>query len=99
MKTQKGGFLQACTIYGKPHCNVKLLSELTEENSQFLIRICTGHITTAIGGLVVSVLATGPTGYSVVASNPTEDGGFLSVIKIPSMHFLQRGSKAVGPMS
>jgi hypothetical protein len=53
----------------------------------------------ARGGLVVSVLATGPTGYSVVGSNPTEDGGFLWVIKIPSMHFLRRGSKAVGPMS
>jgi hypothetical protein len=41
---------------------------------------------------VVSVLATGPTGYSVA-------GGFLRVIKIPSAHFLRRGSKAVGPMS
>jgi hypothetical protein len=29
--------------------------------------------------LVVSVLATGPTGYSVAGSNPTEDGGFLWV--------------------
>jgi hypothetical protein len=49
--------------------------------------------------VVVSVLATGPTGYSVVGSNPTEGGGFLWVIKIHSMHFLRRGSKAVGPMS
>jgi hypothetical protein len=48
---------------------------------------------------VVSVLATGPTGYSVAGSNPTEDGGFLWVIKIPSTHFLGRGSKAIGPMS
>jgi hypothetical protein len=48
---------------------------------------------------VVSVLATGPTGYSVAGSNPTKDGGFLWVIKIPSKHFLRRGSKAVGPMS
>jgi hypothetical protein len=48
---------------------------------------------------VVSVLATGPTGYSVAGSSPTEDGGFLRVIKIPSAHFLQRRSKAVGPMS
>jgi hypothetical protein len=39
------------------------------------------------GGLVVSVLAIGPTGYSVAGSNPTEDGGFLWVIKIPSTHF------------
>jgi hypothetical protein len=48
---------------------------------------------------VVSVLATEPTGYSVAGSIPTEDGGFLRVIKIHSMHFLRRGSKAVGPMS
>jgi hypothetical protein len=48
---------------------------------------------------VVSVHATGPTGYSVVGSNPTDGGGFLWVIKIPSTHFLPRGSKAVGPMS
>jgi hypothetical protein len=48
---------------------------------------------------VVSVLAAGPTGYSVAGSNPTEDGGFLWVIKIPSTHFLRKGSKAVGPMS
>jgi hypothetical protein len=48
---------------------------------------------------VVSVLATGPTGHSVAGSNPTEDGGFLRVIKIPSTHFLRRASKAVGPMS
>jgi hypothetical protein len=50
----------------------------------------------ALGGLV---LATEPTGYSVAGSSPTEDGGFLWVIKIPSTHFLRRGSKAVGPMS
>jgi hypothetical protein len=48
---------------------------------------------------VVSMLATGPMGYSVAGSNPTEDGGFLWVIKIPSTHFLRRGNKAVGPMS
>jgi hypothetical protein len=52
-----------------------------------------------LGGLVVSVLAPGPTGHSVAGSNPTEDGGFLWAIKIPSTHFLLRGSKAVGPMS
>jgi hypothetical protein len=46
---------------------------------------------------VVSVLATEPTGYSVAGSSPTEDGGFLRVIK--KIHFLRRGSKAVGPMS
>jgi hypothetical protein len=33
--------------------------------------------------LVVSVLATEPTGYSVAGSSPTEDGGFLRVIKNP----------------
>jgi hypothetical protein len=48
---------------------------------------------------VVSVLATGPMGHSVAGSNPAEDGGFLWVIKILSIHFLRRGSKAVGPMS
>jgi hypothetical protein len=48
---------------------------------------------------VVSVLATEPAGYSVAGSSPTEDGGFLRVIKIHSTHFLRRGSKAVGPMS
>jgi hypothetical protein len=53
----------------------------------------------ALGGLVVCVLATEPTGYSVAGSSPTEDGGFLRVIKIHSTHFLRRGSKAVGPMS
>jgi hypothetical protein len=49
--------------------------------------------------LEVSVLATGPTGHSVAGSSPTEDGGFLWVIKIRSTHFLRRGSKAVGPLS
>jgi hypothetical protein len=48
---------------------------------------------------VASVLVTGHTGLSVAGSNPTEGGGFLWVIKIPSAHFVQRGSKAVGPMS
>jgi hypothetical protein len=38
---------------------------------------------TALGGLVVSVLATGPMGHSVAGSNPAEDGGFLWVIKNP----------------
>jgi hypothetical protein len=48
---------------------------------------------------MVSVLATGPTGFSVAGSGPAEGGGFLWVIKIRSAHFLGRGSKAVGPMS
>jgi hypothetical protein len=36
---------------------------------------------------------------SVLATGSTKDGGFLWVIKIPSTHFLRRGSNAVGPMS
>jgi hypothetical protein len=56
-------------------------------------------ITVVVGGLVVSMLATGPMGYSVAGSSSTEDGGFLWVIKIRSTHFLWRGSKAVSPMS
>jgi hypothetical protein len=45
----------------------------------FLMRvyICVYIQDTAFGGLVVSVLAIGPTGYSVAGSNPTEDAGFL----------------------
>jgi hypothetical protein len=31
-------------------------------------------LTANLGVLVVTVLATGPTGYSVAGSNPTEDG-------------------------
>jgi hypothetical protein len=50
----------------------------------------------ALGGLVVGVPATGP---SVAGSGPVEYGGFLSVIKKSVAHFLQRGSKAVGPTS
>jgi hypothetical protein len=58
-----------------------------------------GHQITLIIDCSGLVLATEPTGYSVAGSSPTEDGGFLRVIKIPSAHFLRRGSKAVGPMS
>jgi hypothetical protein len=50
-------------------------------------------------GLVVSVLATGSTVQAAVGSGLAEDGRFLWVIKIRSTHFIQRGSKAVGPMS
>jgi hypothetical protein len=49
----------------------------------------------ALGGPVVNVLATGP---KVVGSNKIKDDGFLWVIKIHSMCFLQRESKAIGPM-
>jgi hypothetical protein len=48
---------------------------------------------------VVSMLATGPVGLATAGSGPAEDGGFLWVIKIRSIHFLRRGSKAIGPMS
>jgi hypothetical protein len=54
---------------------------------------------TELGGLVVSVFATGPLGLSVAGSGPAEDSGSLWAIKIRSAHFLRRGSKAVGPMS
>jgi hypothetical protein len=40
-----------------------------------------------------------PTGLAAAGSGAAEDNGFLWVIKIPSTHFLRRGSKAVGPMS
>jgi hypothetical protein len=39
------------------------------------------------------------TALTVVGSGPTEDGRFLWAIKVHSVHFLRRGSKAVGPMS
>jgi hypothetical protein len=52
----------------------------------------------ALIGLVVSALATGPMGLVAVGSGLAEDGGFLWVIKIHSVHFLQRGGKAVGPI-
>jgi hypothetical protein len=62
--------------------------------NRFSLNVILGVCIAALGGLVVSVLATGPTGCSVAGSNPTKDSGFLWVIKIPSMHFLPRGSKA-----
>jgi hypothetical protein len=43
-----------------------------------------------------TVLAMGPT---FAGSGLAEDGSFLWLIKIHSTHFLQKGSKAVGPMS
>jgi hypothetical protein len=55
--------------------------------------------TATLGGLVVSVLAMGPTGLSVAGSGLAKDGGFLWVIKIRSAHFLRWGSRAIGPMS
>jgi hypothetical protein len=56
-------------------------------------------INAALGGLVVSMLASGPMGLTVVGSSLAKDGGFLWVMKICSAHFLQRGSKAIGLMS
>jgi hypothetical protein len=41
----------------------------------------------ALGGLVVSVLATG---LAAADSGPAEGGGFLCVIKIRSAHFLRQ---------
>jgi hypothetical protein len=49
-----------------------------------------------LGGPVVSKLAREPKASS---SNLAKDEGFLWVIKICSTCFLERGSKAVGPMS
>jgi hypothetical protein len=50
------------------------------QNSPIDINVCIPILTAALGGLVVSVLATGPTGYSVAGSSPTEGGGILWVI-------------------
>jgi hypothetical protein len=41
----------------------------------------------------------GPMGLAAAGSGPAEDSGFLWVIKIHNAHFLQRGSKAIGPVS
>jgi hypothetical protein len=51
----------------------------------------------ALGGLVVSVLATESMRLAAAGSDPAEDGGVLCLIKIRNAHFLRRGSKAVGP--
>jgi hypothetical protein len=51
----------------------------------------------ALGGLGVSMFATGPTVLFVAGSSPAEDGGLLWLKKIHSTHFLWRGVKAVGP--
>jgi hypothetical protein len=48
-----------------------------------------------LGGLVVSVLATGP---KVRGFDPDRGRGFKGD-KNPEHHFLRKGSKAVGPMS
>jgi hypothetical protein len=53
----------------------------------------------ALGGLVVSVLVTGPMRLAAAGSGPTVDGGFLWTIKIRNAHFLPRGSKGVCFMS
>jgi hypothetical protein len=57
-----------------------------------------GPLSAALGGLVVRVPATGPTGPSVAGSGLAEDE-LLWLIKIRSAHFLWGGSKAVGPMT
>jgi hypothetical protein len=50
----------------------------------------------ALGGLVVSVLATGP---KVRGFDPDRWRWIFKGDKNPEHHFLRRGSKAVGPMS
>jgi hypothetical protein len=84
-------------------CFMVLMCFTASNSTQTIMAVCMKfwHVEFpgALGGLVVSVLATEPTGYSVAGSSPTEDGGFLRVIKIHRAHFLRRGSKAVGPMS
>jgi hypothetical protein len=49
-----------------------------------------------LGGLVVSVLATGP---KVRGFDPDRGRWISKGDKNPEHHFLRRGSKAVGPMS
>jgi hypothetical protein len=49
-----------------------------------------------LGGLVVSVLATGP---NVHWFDPDRGRWIFKGDKNPEHHFLRRGSKAVGPMS
>jgi hypothetical protein len=60
--------------------------------------LCLYKIMAALGGLVVSVLAMGPRGLAAAGSGLAEDGGFLWEVKIHSMHFLWRGSKAISPI-
>jgi hypothetical protein len=58
------------------------------------------HLTSAaLSGLLFSMLAMGRMGLAAEGSDPAEGSGFLWVTKIHSVHFLRRGSKAVGPMS
>jgi hypothetical protein len=52
----------------------------------------------ALSGLGVSMLVIAPMGLAA-GSGPADDSGFLWAIKIHSVHFLQRGSKAISPMS
>jgi hypothetical protein len=53
-------------------------------------------ITVDLGGLVVSVLATGP---KVRGFDPDRGRWIFKGDKNPEHNFLRRGSKAVGPMS
>jgi hypothetical protein len=54
------------------------------------------YIYVDLGGLVVSVLATGP---MVRGFHPDRGRWIFKGDKNPEHHFLRRGSKAVGPMS
>jgi hypothetical protein len=63
-------YLEACSIN-----NAKKITII--KISIYKIRVLVKILITvaALGGLVVSVLATGPTGHSVAGSNPTSFGG------------------------
>jgi hypothetical protein len=110
------GLIMLIAILRKWICFRMKLINFTEDSVQCRVLLKSVIASVSLGGLVVSVLAPGPTGYFVAGSSPvgvqarsgfkpgrgsspTEDGGFLRVIKIHSTHFLRRGSKAVGPMS
>jgi hypothetical protein len=56
----------------------------------------TKHVVCRLGGVVVSVLDTGP---KVCGFEPGQGDGFLRAIKILSTHSSRMGSKAGGPMS
>jgi hypothetical protein len=66
------------------------------ENLNFLLCLKLILSTVALGGLVVSVLATGP---KVCGFDPNRSRWIFKGDKNPEHNFLRRGSKAVGPMS
>jgi hypothetical protein len=62
--------------------------------TQFLVSL--QLVAVDLGGLVVSVLATGP---KVRGFDPDQGRWIFKDDKNPEHHFLRRGSKAVSPMS